>query len=228
MKLFRSVPGISGLLFSSFLIFNGCAKDKTPAPVEPCDPTKVYFQRDILPLINSNCAKSGCHDAVTKTEGLNLTSYSGVMQIVKAGRPNSSEIMEVINSTKQKDQMPPAPNTPLTAEQKGLISQWISEGALNVVCTLDSGSCTTATVSYAADISKIVTTNCIGCHSGSTLSGGFDLSSYSGIKAAATSGKLFNAVAQNGSAIAMPPSQKLSPCDIKAIKLWVDAGSPNN
>ena len=36
--------------------------DTTPTGT-PCDPDVVYFSKDILPLLRSNCAKSGCHDA---------------------------------------------------------------------------------------------------------------------------------------------------------------------
>ena len=230
MRTFRFTFLLSvGVVGSSIFIYS-CAKDKTPAPVEPCDPNKVYFQRDILPIVSSNCAKSGCHDAATKVEGLNLSTYNGVMSIVVPGKPGSSELIEVINATKAKDLMPPAPNTPLTAEQKTKISQWISDGALNEVCVSDSGSCTTTTVSYAKDVSKIITTNCVGCHGGGTISKNIDLSSYNGVKSAASSGKLYNSIAQNGSASPMPkaPAQKLSACDISAIKIWVDAGSLNN
>lgn len=208
-------------------IFVSCTKDKTPTPVLPCDPDKIYFQNDILPLVVSNCAKSGCHDAITKVEGLNLTTYSGIMKIVKAGSPNNSELIEVINKS-GKDIMPPAPSAPLSADQKALLSKWISEGATNEYCSQDTSNCTNATVSYTADVSKLISSSCLGCHSGSSASGGINLSTYAGVKAVANSGKLYNSVAQNGSAVAMPPAQKLSTCDISKIKSWVDAGSLNN
>ena len=229
MTRFRKIifPLICTSLLTVVVLF-ACTKDKTPKPVEPCDPNKIYFQRDIQPLINSNCAKSGCHDAITRTEGLNLTTYDGVMKIVRPGRPSNSDLIEVINETDPDDRMPPPPNTPLTQEQKNLLSRLISEGATNEICAQDAGGCDSAVVSYSNDISKIINTNCIGCHSGSTISGGVNLSSYSGVKVVAASGKLYNAVAQNGLATPMPPSQKLSTCDIQRIKRWVDAGSPNN
>ena len=34
----------------------------------PCSPDTVYFQNEVLSLIVSSCAKSGCHDAATKAE----------------------------------------------------------------------------------------------------------------------------------------------------------------
>ena len=31
--------------------------------VHPCSPDSVYFEQQLLPIIQSNCAVSGCHDA---------------------------------------------------------------------------------------------------------------------------------------------------------------------
>ncbi|MDI1354245.1 MAG: hypothetical protein PSX36_04985 [bacterium] len=213
------------------VFFNGCTKDKTPVPVEPCDPNKVYFQNDVFPIIASNCAKSGCHDAATQAEEINLSSYNGIMKIVKPGNPSGSDLMKVINTPTGEKAMPPAPNTPLSQTKKDMISKWISEGALNNYCSNDLANCTTDSVTYSGTISKImISNNCLSCHSGATIKGGFDLSNYSGVQSAAASGKLYNAVLQNGSAVAMPPSPapKISSCDSKKIKAWIDAGMKNN
>ncbi|MCC6371250.1 MAG: hypothetical protein IT236_09620 [Bacteroidia bacterium] len=218
----------SVIVVCAIVVIYACNKDKTPTPVLPCDPNKTYFQRDVLPIVISNCAKSGCHDAASAKEGLVLNSYSGVMKIVKAGSPSGSELIKVITTTSSKDLMPPLPNTPLTQQQKDLISKWISEGALNQTCLADTGSCASTTVSFASNITPIINTNCVGCHGGTNISGNINLSNYAGIQSAAASGKLYNAVAQNGAAISMPPSSKLSACDIKKIKTWVDDGSKNN
>jgi uncharacterized membrane protein len=228
-KFLKIIPKTTFLIMGCVLVLSTCTKDKTPAPVEPCDPNKVYFTNDIQPFINSSCAKSGCHDAITQAEGLNLSTYNGVMEIVKPKNPGGSEIMEVVNSTDPGKMMPPPGNTPLTQEQKNLLSRWISEGAINQTCIKDTGSCVTGVVSYSATISKIMSANCTGCHSGSNLGGGFDLSNYTGVKACANTGKLYNSVAQNGQASAMPKGgAKLPSCDITKIKSWIDAGTPNN
>lgn len=216
-------------LIISLLVLSTCTKDKTPAPIEPCDPNKVYFTNDIQPFINSTCAKVGCHDAISQVEGLNLSTYNGVMNIVKPNNPGGSKIIEVVTTTKVKDKMPPVGNTPLTNEQVSLLTKWISEGATNQTCTQDTGSCVVGVVSYVSNVSKIMATNCIGCHSGSNVSGGFDLSNYAGVKACAASGKLYNSILQNGQASAMPKGgAKLATCDISKIKSWIDAGTPNN
>lgn len=206
-----------------------CTKDKTPAPPEPCDPNKVYFKNDILPIVSSSCAKSGCHDATSKVEGLNLSTYEGIMEIVKPGNPGGSELMEKITESDAGERMPPPPAPALSQDQINLISKWISQGALNNYCIADTGACNTGTVSYSKDITSILS-NCQSCHSGSSPSGGINLSNHAGVKIVGDNGKLYNAVSQNGQAQSMPPapSAKLPSCDISKIKSWVDAGCPNN
>ncbi|HQQ93499.1 MAG TPA: hypothetical protein PLQ93_03015 [Bacteroidia bacterium] len=206
-------------------LITACTKDKTPAPPEPCDPNKVYYSNDIFPIMASSCAKSGCHDATSKQEGLDLSTYKGLMEIVKPGNPGGSKIMEVINLVNNEKSMPPLPNPPLSQSQKDMISKWISEGALNNYCV--NSNCNTDSITYTKDI-KDMLVNCQACHSGSVISKGVDLSSYAGTKAAGQSGKLYNAVAQNGMATAMPqaPAPKLSDCNVSKIDAWVKNGMP--
>jgi len=221
---FISVVTVFVLLFGLLQ----CTKDKTPTPPEPCDPNKVYFKNDVLPIVSTSCAKSGCHDASSHVEGLNLSTYEGIMEIVKPGDPGNSEIMEMITETDLDDRMPPDPAPALSQEQIDKISKWISQGALNNFCVADT-ACSTGTVTYSKDITAALS-NCQSCHSGSAPSGGVNLSNHAGVKTVGDNGKLYNAVSQNGQAQSMPPSPapKLSTCDISKIKSWVDAGCPNN
>ena len=215
---------------SIFLVFS-CNKDKTPMPVTPpsvvtCDSNVVYFEKQILPILASNCAKSGCHDAATKEEGLDYSTY-------QSAKESSSKLVEVISTSNANKLMPPTGNTPLTQAQIALITKWVNQGAKNEVCNLDTtntntNTCKTTNMSFANDISAILTSNCNGCHSGSSPSAGLDFSNYGGVNTVAASGKLYNAILQNGSAVAMPPTGKLSDCDISKIKSWVDAGHANN
>ncbi|MCB9232325.1 MAG: hypothetical protein H6581_11720 [Bacteroidia bacterium] len=211
-------------------ILSGCTYDHLPAP-EPiggCDPNHVYFENDVLPIIQSNCAKSGCHDAASHAEGYNLSTYNGIMKGVKPGKMNSSKIYQSITTGGGEDRMPPAGNPPLTQAQISTIGTWIQQGALNDHCTQDSSGCLTTGMSYLADIGPILSANCTGCHTGSSAYAGVDLSTWSGAAAVAQTGKLYNSVAQNGLAISMPPSYQLSACDISKIKSWVDDGALNN
>ena len=230
IKLRTAVAITVTVLFSAFI---GCTKDKTPVPVPvtngtPCDPNKVYFERDVKPLLGSNCAMSGCHDAATQQDGVDLSSFEGVREQVKPGDPEDSDIIEMINESDPDERMPPPPRPALTNEQKMILWNWILQGADNAVCSSDSSGCNPSNVSFSGDVQPVISNNCIGCHSGSTVNGGVNLSSHGGVQAAAQSGKLYNAISQNGLATPMPPNGKLPACDIARIKAWIDEGMKNN
>jgi hypothetical protein len=95
------------------------------------------------------------------------------------------------------------------------------------VSLANTSNCDTATsVSYANQIVPILNSACLGCHNGGA---GHDMTSHSGVRADALSGKLYGSVVQNGTALDMPQGgSKLSDCDIAKIKKWADAGAPNN
>jgi mono/diheme cytochrome c family protein len=191
---------------------------------KPCNPDSVYFVNDILPIIASNCAKSGCHDVATHTEGLILNSYSGIMKIVKKFQPDNSDLYEVITETDPDKLMPPPPNNaPLTAAQIALIYKWIMQGAPNNECT----DCDTVSVSFAQDILPIINQTCIACHSGSAPSAGIWLTNYAEVKAQVLNGKLIPAVKRTGSK-PMPPAASLPACSINKIAAWVNAGALDN
>ncbi|MCB9232322.1 MAG: hypothetical protein H6581_11705 [Bacteroidia bacterium] len=212
------------------LWFSGCSFDKTPMqPIEesPCDPNHVYFQNDVLPILLSNCAKSGCHSAASHAEGYNYSTWSGTMKSVVPGNLNKSTLYWAITTTGG-GRMPPWGLSALTQTQISTIGTWIMQGAINDHCTQDTTSCLTLNMSFSQDIKPILSTNCYGCHSGSSASGGIDLSKYAGVSDVAVTGKLYNSVAQNGLAAAMPPDYKLTACEISQIKSWVDDGFLNN
>ncbi len=195
-----------------------------PPPVTvSCSPDTVYFQNSILPLLNSSCAMSGCHDATTHKEGINLTTYASIMATggVKAGNPGSSKLYSVINN----NSMPPKSNTPLTQTQKDLISKWISQGAKNNVCN----GCDTLLFTFSGAISPMMSTYCRGCHNPASLGGGIDLSTYAGIQAVAANGKLLGTITHAAGFFAMPQGgSMLSSCQITQVQKWIAAGTPNN
>lgn len=188
----------------------------------PCDANTVYFSKDVLPILVSNCAKSGCHDASSHKEGINLTTYEKVMKTadIKAGNPNSGEFYESITSGK----MPP--NAPLSTAQQQIIEKWITQGAKNLTC---KEQCDTVNVTYTNTILPIIETSCKGCHSTYPLGGGIDLSTYDGLKTIALNGKLYGSVSFASGFIAMPQSgTKLADCQLVAIDKWIKAGAPQN
>lgn len=197
----------------------------------PCDPNVVYFEKDLLPILKSNCAKSGCHDVLSHQEGIILDNYQNVMAsgIVKAFDVNDSELYGVITETDPDKVMPEPPNQRLTPDQIALIAQWIEQGAKNETCDADAGICDTIGVSYSGFVAPLLSTYCVGCHSGSVPSGNIVLNLHAGVKTVALNGKLLGAISWSNGFQPMPKgSNKLPDCTIDKIKAWISDGAPNN
>jgi uncharacterized membrane protein len=193
-----------------------------------CSPDTVYFQQQVLPIFISNCSMSGCHDNASHKEGIVLTSYSSIMTTgkIRAFQPYSGEIYEKITTSNTGDRMPPPPQNPLTADQKAAIYKWIMQGAKDNACL---SSCDSAVYTYSAAIKPLISNQCQGCHSGTSASGGIDLSTYTAVKATVTNGKLWGSINHLPGYTAMPQNaQKLSDCQLKQFSKWIAAGAPNN
>jgi mono/diheme cytochrome c family protein len=203
--------------------------DTTGAGGVVCDPDTIYFQQMILPLLNSNCAVSGCHDPATAEDDVVLSDYQSIMATadIVPFDADESEIIEVLFETDPEDMMPPPGNTPLTMEQKNLLIDWINQGALNNSCV--ASECDTIDISYLQDVFPIVLNNCTGCHSGNDPSGGFSLTNHAEVKEAALNFDLLNSILWNGLAENMPKNgDQLSDCQIDIIEIWINDGTPNN
>ncbi len=190
--------------------------------------TTTCFSRDILPILLSSCAISGCHDNITHEGDINFSSYASFIndgELVDPFNPLNSKMYEVLLATGE-DQMPPLPAARLTNEQIQLIYEWINEGALNEAnCPV---VCDTTVFTYSGAISGILTNNCKGCHSGTLPSGGVLLTNYSEVQTVALDGRLVDVInAANGRPI-MPPSGSLIACKITQIEKWVNDGAQNN
>lgn len=198
---------------------------------DPCDPDSIYFETDILPILISNCAMSGCHDAASHEDGVILTSYNLVMNTadVKPFDLNDSKLYEAITDSDPDDRMPPPPNTSLSGDQVALIAKWINQGALNITCNANWDSCDTTNVTYSGTVAPILQTYCVGCHSGVYPDGGILLNQYTGVAAVALNGKLVGAITHSTGFSAMPPTGSMLPsCEIEQITKWVNDGAINN
>lgn len=196
----------------------------------PCDPNKVYFVNDVLPILMSSCAYTGCHDAATAKEGVVLDNYANIMRTgrVIVGNAWSSKLYEAITETDPEDIMPPAPKSKLDPAQITTISRWINEGALNNFCN-DINSCDTLNVKYSTHIEPIINTYCKGCHSGASPSAGLKLTNYTEVLYTVNEGSLLGSIKWDLGWAQMPKnSAKLSDCNIKKIELWIKAGAQNN
>ena len=194
----------------------------TPTQVSTCSPDTVYFANTILPLINSSCATTGCHDAISHAEGVTLTTYSQIMSLVSPFNAGSSKLYTVLSNNGE-NRMPPA--GPLTSTQIANIQKWINQGALNNQC---NSGCDSSIFTYSGAVSVIMNTYCVGCHNSASLGGGIDLSSYTAVKAAAL-GRMMGSINHLAGYSAMPKGgNKLSDCQIAQIQKWIQAGTLNN
>jgi len=203
----------------------------TGANTDPCDPDSIYFQTDVLPILISNCAKSGCHDAASHKKGVILDSYENVMSTAEIDPfdLDGGKLYELITESDPDDRMPPPPNSPLSNEQVSIIAKWIMQGALNITCDANAGGCDTINVTYSGTVAPIMQTYCIGCHGGTAPSGGITLNVYEGVAAVAASGQLVGAITHSPGYTAMPFGGDMLPdCEIAQITSWVNNGAVND
>jgi hypothetical protein len=120
----------------------------------------VCFESSVLPIFISSCARSGCHDAITKEEGYVLDNYNNIVRKgIVPGNANESKLYKVLFAGGD-DRMPP--DAPLSQAQKDSIAAWINQGAKNTVnCNC---SCDPTKFTYAAIIQPIMANQCVGCH----------------------------------------------------------------
>lgn len=81
-------------------------------------------------------------------------------------------------------------------------------------------------ITYNADISSLINSACLGCHSSPPRNGApFALTTYDLVVTRAENGSLLTAISrQSGTPGAMPPSGRLPQATIDLIEQWIDDG----
>lgn len=211
-----------------------CEHDPFPAPPDsggiehppiskPCHPDTIYFERDILPILNSNCAYSGCHDAGTASDGVILDSYSNVLSTadVDAFDPDGSDFYQVLVDTDPSKRMPFG-LAALPGAQIQIIRTWIEQGALNLSCD----DCDTALLTYNTGIKAIIDLNCGNCHGSVNPSGGRSLTTYSELVDAVQNTNLLQRINNEPGVPVMPPAGPIGQCSLDQIAKWHNNGMP--
>jgi len=195
--------------------------DGTPTPPV----ARACFTRDILPVIISRCATTGCHDAGAGGERVSLTTYANIKRIVTPGNPSTSGLYTVIKSSGGESKMPPSNKPQLSVAEIDSIGKWIGYGALNENC---GEVCDTINpVTFSGTIWPIIQSSCAGCHSGTNPSGNVLLASYNNVATIAASGVLMNSLKGTG-VPQMPVGTTFSTCRIRQFQIWVNNGFSNN
>jgi hypothetical protein len=216
-----------------FVNLTGTGQGPPPPPVgHSCSSDTVYFYYDVLPILLSSCAKTGCHDG-TGDEAALLSSYQAVMNsgYVSQGNPGNSRLYTSLSGGGE-NKMPPPPNTALSTAQAETIQKWIQQGALYLLCDV---ACDSNTFTFSGAIwPNTIQKYCYGCHSGSGASGGVHLENYNDVKTAGSiapgqKGSLLGTIIWAAGNSPMPKGQnKLSDCQIVQIRKWINDGMPNN
>lgn len=90
-------------------------------------------------------------------------------------------------------------------------------------------ACDTENVSFSADIWPVVSSNCVGCHSGAAASGGVRMDNYAEWVEAINGGRVMGAIRHESGFSPMPKGGgKLSNCSVSQIEAWIEDGMPDN
>lgn len=120
------------------------------------------FTKDVMPIFEKSCIK--CHSVKpeNKLKGKfavddmeKLAKKIAAKDVIVAGDPDKSKMIEVVKLPQsEEDAMPPkTKGDPLTAEQIGVLSSWIKEGALlpgSAAAPATTGKTTTTATTPAA------------------------------------------------------------------------------
>lgn len=190
-----------------------------------CDPEIIYFEKDVLPILISSCAYSGCHDTKTAEDGVILNNYSNTIRTggVKPYEPGKSELYEVLFESGD-DLMPPPPDSPLSQTEKDIIRDWIGQGAEEFYCD----ACDTAVFTYTLAVIPIMESYCNRCHNDTRSDGGVSLQGYDKMKVAADDGSLLGTITHSGGFPLMPQGAAIPDCEITQIEKWITDGVQNN
>ena len=227
-KQWSIITGI-GLFFGAGTItLNSCVHAPYLLPVsERTYSAGICFERDILPIFISNCAKSGCHNQGDGASGYTLDNYKDIVRKgIVPGNPAASKIWESVDMNTFSVSHMPANAPGLTVAELDLIRAWITAGAV------DSGDCAntcdSTNYTYSGAILPMIQLNCLGCHNSASAAGG-SLTDYTSIKNAALTGRLIGDISHSPGYNAMPLGGiQLSDCQVAQVTKWVAAGAPEN
>ncbi|MFN3649445.1 MAG: DUF1549 domain-containing protein [Armatimonadota bacterium] len=95
----------------------------------------IDFNRDIRPILSTNCYACHGQDSGSRQAKLRLDTREGAtaprsgMRAVEPGKPEQSSLVARINATNALVMPPEASGHRLTAEQKRLLAEWVRQGA---------------------------------------------------------------------------------------------------
>ncbi len=81
------------LILIGFVTFNACKKDAVDyAAQATCSGNIPTYTNDIAFILNTNCTLSGCHNASSAKEGINLSDYASASSQFKNNPDNLASV----------------------------------------------------------------------------------------------------------------------------------------
>lgn len=93
----------------------------------------------------------------------------------------------------------------------------------------DQPLCDNTAVTFSGTIQPLIMSKCQNCHNSATMNGNISLEGYDNIQQQAANGNLPGVVNHDPGFSPMPQGEpKLPDCQIEAIQIWIDNGTPND
>jgi hypothetical protein len=132
MLLSKIIMGIISVPVTAIVMFlSGCYRDKTVIFDTGDEVTRtVTFSNDIIPIFNSSCNTSGCHNAGGIAPDLSAANaYNSLMGAgyINADNPSSSELYLWMTGKKGT----PMPVSGINKDYNALMLAWMKQGAQN-------------------------------------------------------------------------------------------------
>ena len=238
------------LLLPALFFFNNCSQWPSGFEVQGSSARGGFltfaslnnsFQSQALGILQSNC--SGCHTDSAGPAGIfNLTSPAHLVSsgLVVPGQPSQSELYTVIAS----GSMPQG--GALSASDQAVIYNWIATvsssggssgggggdgGGTDPTPTPTPVSSITAQPTFSSINTNVLQTQCVSCHSGASPAGGYNFTTYAGVRTAIdTDSPSFSLLYTKISSGQMPPAPatQLSSDLANVVLQWIENGAPNN
>ena len=114
----------------------GLATTTPLAAAEKGVPDVVRFNRDVRPILASNCYNCHGQDEKVRKGHLRLDTRAGALNrkqrdpVIIPGKPEASELFLRVSSTEPTERMPPVKKgKALSARDIGVLKKWIEQGA---------------------------------------------------------------------------------------------------
>ena len=215
---------LSALLLLALTAHEGSAVE--PLPI---------FETDIGPLLARKCGS--CHGDNIQKASLNLATMTSIRAGGESGEPLIGESIDdsYLWNLIEADEMPPADQPQLTAQEKSTIHDWLAAGAPAQEPVDDD------VAPHQHDVLPIVLLRCATCHGRQRQDGGLDMRTVESMQRGGKSGPAFVAGEPDNSLMiqrieseACPPRDLLlkffvrrpGSAEVDKLKQWIAADAP--